>query len=74
MKNARVGFGKTVRRLRQERGISQEAFAAAAKIGRSYMGRIERGTVNISIDNIQKIVKALGLTLARFFAEVDSDL
>lgn len=73
MADIRVAFGKAVRRLRSGRGFSQEDFAHKAKINRSYMGRIERGEVNISIDNMQKIAKGLGLTVGRLMVEVDAE-
>lgn len=44
MKDQRlVDFGNNVRKIRKERGLSQEALAALADIDRSYMGHIERG-------------------------------
>jgi transcriptional regulator with XRE-family HTH domain len=73
MADIKVAFGMAVRRLRTERGFSQENFAAKAKINRSYMGRIERGTVNISLDNIQRISKALTLSVGQLMMEVDAD-
>lgn len=63
MSQIREQFGKAVRRLRLKQGLSQEAFAAQAKINRAYMGKIERGEVNISIDNIKKIADALNVTV-----------
>lgn len=74
MADIRVAFGKAVRRLRSGRSFSQEDFAHKAKINRSYMGRIERGEVNISIDNMQKIAKGLGLSIGRLMTEVDADV
>jgi len=71
MDDIRVRFGKAVRRLRTDRGISQEQFAAEAKLARSYMGQVERGEVNISLDNIQKIAAAFGLDVGQLFAETD---
>ena len=73
MADIRVAFGKAVRRLRSGRGFSQEDFAHKAKINRSYMGRIERGEVNISIDSMQRIAKGLGLTVGRVMLEVDTE-
>lgn len=64
-------FGAAVRRLRKERGYSQESFAARAKIGRSYMGQIERGEINISLDNIEKIASALGLRVGDTMMEAE---
>jgi len=73
MADIKTAFGRAVRRLRTDAGYSQEDFAARAKINRSYMGRIERGEVNISIDNMQKIAKGLGLTVGRLMVEVDAE-
>ena len=54
-----VIVGKTVRKLREKVGISQEALAEDAGIHRTYMGRVERGRQNISLLNLIKVAKAL---------------
>jgi len=56
-----VALGKTIRKLRVERGHSQESLALAAGMDRSYMGGIERGEHNFTIMNLIKISEALGL-------------
>lgn len=63
----RNAFGKRVRDLRKSKGFSQEALADAANLHRTYIGSIERGEQNVSIDNIYKIAKALGITLSTLF-------
>lgn len=63
-KKIRESFGKRVRTLRKEHGFSQEEFAHECDLHRTYMGDIERGERNISIDNIHKIATALGLTIS----------
>lgn len=73
MADIRVAFGKAVRRLRTDRGLSQEDFAHKARIDRSYMGKIERGEVNISIDNMHKVAKGIGLTIGQLMLEVDTE-
>ncbi len=57
-------FGNKVRDLRTARGMSQEALAQKSGLHRTYIGGIERGERNISLINIEKIAKALDLTLA----------
>ncbi len=52
-------FGATVRRLRTEKGLSQEAFAAAVGIHRTYIGGIERGERNPTLTTIERIARAL---------------
>ena len=60
-------FGDRVRALRKERGLSQEAFAAACGLDRTYMGGIERGERNLALRNLEKVADALDLSLADLF-------
>lgn len=53
-------LGKKIREQRVAMGISQEALALACQLDRSYMGRIERGEVNITIDKLYRIAHQLG--------------
>jgi transcriptional regulator with XRE-family HTH domain len=55
-------FGEHLRAIRQEKGLSQEALALACELDRTYIGGIERGERNVSLINIHKIAKALGVT------------
>lgn len=55
-------FGKRVRELRKERGLSQVELAAKVGIDRSYMGFLERGERNPSLEMIAKIAEALSVT------------
>lgn len=57
-------FGQRVRELRKESGYSQESFAAACGLDRTYIGGIERGERNVALRNIEAIAQTLGLTLA----------
>ena len=60
-------FGKTIRELRKEKGLSQEAFADLAGIDRSYMGHIERGEKNITLTKIYQLSNALEMAPAEIF-------
>lgn len=59
--------GKRVRELRNNLGISQEELADLAGLDRTYITSVECGKRNISIVNIEKLAKALNVTLAEFF-------
>ena len=65
--DALVAFGKKVRSMRKEKGLSQEAFAALAGIDRSYMGHIERGEKNITLTKIYQISDALKVDIRSLF-------
>lgn len=58
-----------MRRLREARGLSQEALASLAKLHRTYVGSIERAERNVSIDNMEKLAVALGIPLAELVRE-----
>lgn len=60
-------FGATVRQLRQDRELSLEKFAHAAKLHWTYIAGVERGERNLSLINIGKLAKALGVPVSRLF-------
>ena len=62
-----LSLGKTIRSLRAERKVSQEALASGANLDRSYMGGIERGEHNITILNLRKIAEQLDLKISELF-------
>lgn len=55
-------FGRRVRHLREERGLSQEKLAELAGLHRTIIGRFERGELNPTITSVAKIAKALGVS------------
>jgi transcriptional regulator with XRE-family HTH domain len=59
--NEKVGFN--IRRIREERGLSQEELASLAGLHRAYIGQIERGEKNIGLKNLQKIANALDINI-----------
>jgi ribosome-binding protein aMBF1 (putative translation factor) len=57
-------LGDAIRLTRAEKGLSQEALAVDAELDRSYVGGIERGEHNVTIINLNKVAKALGLPIS----------
>lgn len=64
-----VAFGKAVRKLRTERGFSQEGFAYEAGVHRTSMGMIERGKAVVSIYTAYRIAEALKVDLPSLMTE-----
>jgi len=52
-------FGSKLREVRKQKKLSQDELALKAEIDRSYMGRIERGEVRITLEKAYKIAEAL---------------
>lgn len=65
----RLTLARNLRRLRAERGISQEELADLAGLHRTYVGSIERSERNVSIDNIEKLAAAFGITPSKLLEE-----
>jgi transcriptional regulator with XRE-family HTH domain len=60
-------FGARLRQVRRAKGLSQEAVALACGLDRSYVGSVERGERNISLVNIHKLARALGVRAKDLF-------
>jgi len=60
-------FGQRIKKIRNEKKISQEELAFSCGLHRTYISDVERGIRNVSIDNIHKISKALDVSLKDLF-------
>lgn len=54
--------GKNIRQRRLDVGLSQEGLAEEANLHRTYIGGIERGERNVSLENIVRVARALRVT------------
>ena len=67
--NAQRQLGKKVRELRHRLKISQEELAERANLHRNYVGGIERGERNVSVNNIVKLAKAMRVHPSQLFED-----
>lgn len=66
-------FAINLRKLRLEKGLSQEELAHKSGLHRTYVGSVERGERNISLKNIEKLAIALGISPTELLVEVDDN-
>ena len=66
----RRSVGSNIRVLRNNLGWSQERLAVLSKVSSDYMGRLERGEVNVSIDTLARIAKALRVDFAEIITQI----
>lgn len=64
-------FGKVIKRLRLEKGLSQERLGEISRLHRNYIGAIERAERTPSIVSADRLARSLETTLARVFAELE---
>lgn len=60
-------FGERIKELRNTKGLSQEKFALSIDMDRTYYASVESGKRNISLNNIDKIARGLGISLEELF-------
>ena len=65
--NVNKDFGKRVAELRKKAGYSQEQFAFKCGVDRTYVGVVERGDKSPTLNTIDKIANALGITKSELF-------
>lgn len=69
--NILIQYGSTIRRLRQAQNISQERFADLCGLHRTYISDVELGKRNVSLENVEKMSKALKINISELFMEVE---
>lgn len=69
--DVKLKIGQRIKELREASNMSQKDLSYAADLDRSYIASIENGQRNVSIVNIEKIASALGVSLKKFFNNVE---
>lgn len=69
LSNARRVFAQRLRQIRQIKMLSQEELADLAGLHRTYVGSVERSERNISIDNMERLAKALEIDITELLRE-----
>ena len=64
-------LGRVIRRRRLAAGLSQEGLAERAALHRNYVGLVERGERNVTVDALARIAAGLGVPLSRLVAEAE---
>lgn len=64
-------LGMAVRELRKAKGFSQESFADEVGLHRTYMGAVERGEQNLTIKNVVRVARTLGIEPSTLLAEAE---
>lgn len=65
--------GRRIRLFRIQKGLSQERLAEFAEMHPSYIGQVERGQKNITLESLEKLTNALGVPIYRMFERLDVD-
>lgn len=65
--NIKDKIGQRIRQLRNELEISQEALGLKAEVDRTYVTDVENGRRNVSVEILERLIKALGVSVAEFF-------
>lgn len=70
-KTLSAAFGEVLKERRQKAGVSQEALAHAAKVHRTYVGLVERGLRNATLDKGDAMARAIGTSLSALVREAE---
>ena len=73
MSDIASALGQRIRNYRTDKGLSQEKLAEIAGCHPTYIGQIERGEKNATVESVEKIASALGVSLSELFEKLGGD-
>lgn len=68
-----MNVGDKIRRLRMSRGLTQEELAMRTDLSRSFISQLESNKTSLSLDTLEKILRALGTDLKAFFSDQEEE-
>jgi transcriptional regulator with XRE-family HTH domain len=68
-----AALGRAIRRVRLDKGLSQEALAEWAGLDRTYISGLERGVRNPAMGTIEKVATALGVRISALFIDAERE-
>ena len=74
MRELQKVLGSRIRELRQKKGFSQESFADHCGLHRTYMGGIERGEHNLTLQTTLTIARGLDITLSKLLSGIEQQI
>ena len=74
MPQLQIVLGKRIRDFRLKAGFSQESFADHCGLHRTYMGGVERGERNLTIQSVMTIAKGLGISMSELLAGIEKQV
>jgi transcriptional regulator with XRE-family HTH domain len=69
-----IVLGKRIRELRLKAGFSQESFADHCGLHRTYMGGVERGERNLTIQSVMTVATGLGISMSELLAGIEKQV
>lgn len=66
--------GQVIRRLRLERGLSQEVLSGLAAVSRSHLAEIETGQTNANVETLWRVAEALEMKLSDLIRRVEDEI
>ena len=71
MSDIAKAVGQRIRNYRTQKGLSQEKLAELSGCHATYIGQLERGEKNATLESIERVTSALGVSLSRLFEKLD---
>lgn len=71
MENLVIKLGDRIRNIRKQQGMSQELLGERSGLHTNYIGQVERGEKNVTVESLERIANGLNITLEQLFRHLD---